>query len=56
VVKKPVFLAGGINAQNVKQAIEEVNPYGLDLCSSVRTNGKLDVSKLEFFFKAVPIF
>jgi phosphoribosylanthranilate isomerase len=55
-VKKPVFLAGGINAQNVKQAIEEVNPYGLDLCSSVRTNGKLDVSKLEFFFKAVPIF
>ncbi|MFN9682203.1 MAG: phosphoribosylanthranilate isomerase, partial [Bacteroidota bacterium] len=31
-VKKPVFLAGGINAQNVQQAIEEVNPYGIDLC------------------------
>ena len=55
-VKKPVFLAGGINAQNVKQAIEEVNPYGLDLCSSVRTNGQLDVSKLDIFFKAIPIF
>jgi phosphoribosylanthranilate isomerase len=54
-VKKPVFLAGGINAQNVKQAIEEVNPYGIDLCSSVRTNGQLDASKLDIFFKAIPI-
>jgi len=50
-VKKPVFLAGGINAQNVNQAMEEVNPYGIDLCSSVRTNGKLDVTKLDIFFK-----
>lgn len=54
-VKKPVFLAGGINAQNVKQAIEEVNPYGIDLCSSVRTNGQLDASKLDIFFKAIYI-
>lgn len=52
-VKKPVFLAGGINAQNVKQALEEVNPYGIDLCSSVRTNGKLDASKMDIFFKAL---
>lgn len=50
-VKKPVFLAGCINAQNVKQAMEEVNPYGIDLCSSVRTNGKLDVTKLDIFSK-----
>jgi phosphoribosylanthranilate isomerase len=54
-VKKPVFLAGGINAQNVQQAIAEVNPYGIDLCSSVRTNGKLDASKLDIFFKAIHI-
>ena len=54
-VKKPVFLAGGINAQNVKQAIDEVNPYGIDLCSSVRTNGQLDASKLDIFFKAIHI-
>lgn len=54
-VKKPVFLAGGINAQNVKQAMEEVNPYGIDLCSSVRTNGKLDVTKLDIFFKKMII-
>jgi len=55
-VKKPVFLAGGINAQNVQHAIEEVNPYGLDLCSSVRTNGHLDVSKLDIFFKSNTYF
>lgn len=54
-VNKPVFLAGGINAQNVRQAIDEVNPYGLDLCSSVRTNGQLDVSKMDIFFKAINI-
>ena len=54
-VNKPVFLAGGINAQNVQQAIEEVNPYGIDLCSSVRTNGQLDASKLDIFFKAIHI-
>lgn len=50
--KVPVFLAGGITADNVKKAIDEVNPFGIDLCSSVRTNGKLDPTKLERFFAA----
>ena len=50
--KVPVFLAGGLKAENVQQAIEEVQPFGLDLCSSVRTDKKLDPYKLEIFFKA----
>jgi phosphoribosylanthranilate isomerase len=50
--KVPVFLAGGLNAKNVQQAIEEVQPFGLDLCSSVRTDKKLDPYKLEAFFNA----
>lgn len=49
----PVFLAGGLNAQNVQEAIQHVQPYGLDLCSSVRTDGKLDAVKLRAFFAAV---
>lgn len=49
----PLFLAGGLNKDNVGEAIETVRPFGLDLCSSVRTNGKLDEKKLEDFFKAV---
>ena len=43
----------GINAENIKQANDEVNPFGFDLCSSVRSNGKLDEFKLGAFFEAV---
>lgn len=49
----PVFLAGGLNKDNVRQAIETVQPFGLDLCSGVRTNGKLDKQKLKAFFDAI---
>lgn len=47
---KPVFLAGGLNASNVQEAIETVQPFGLDICSGVRAGGKLDERKLEAFF------
>ena len=49
----PIFLAGGINKDNVRAAIDHVQPFGIDLCSSVRTNGKLDEKKLEAFFIAI---
>lgn len=49
----PVFLAGGINVENARKAIDFVQPFGLDLCSSVRTNGKLDRIKLTDFFNAI---
>ena len=52
-VKVPVFLAGGLNTSNAFKAIDEVNPFGLDLCSGVRTNGKLDQLKLTSFFNAI---
>jgi phosphoribosylanthranilate isomerase len=50
---KRVFLAGGINAANVEEAIRQVRPYGLDLCSSVRSNGRLDGARLTAFMDAV---
>jgi phosphoribosylanthranilate isomerase len=46
----PVFLAGGLRAENVAEAIETVRPFGLDVCSGVRTDGRLDASKLNRFF------
>ena len=49
----PVYLAGGIGQHNVIQALEKVQPYGVDLCSSVRTNGNLDAEKLRTFFGKV---
>ena len=48
----PVFLAGGLRPDNVRQAIDAVQPFGLDLCTGVRTNGALDREKLERFFRA----
>ncbi|AFN74674.1 Phosphoribosylanthranilate isomerase [Melioribacter roseus P3M-2] len=49
----PVFLAGGLNPENINRAIEEVNPFGVDVCSGVRTGGKLDPLKLEKFFAGI---
>jgi phosphoribosylanthranilate isomerase len=52
-VNVPVFLAGGLHAGNVKEAIETVRPFGVDICSAIRTNGKLDAAKLRAFAEAV---
>lgn len=49
----PVFLAGGLRPENVADAITQVQPWGVDLCSGIRTNGKLDALKLNEFFSAV---
>jgi phosphoribosylanthranilate isomerase len=49
----PLFLAGGLTPKNIGQAIKEVAPFGLDVCSGVRTEGKLDATKLKRFFRAV---
>ncbi len=51
-VNIPIFLAGGLSSSNVRQAIEEVGAFGLDVCSGVRTNGNLDRTKLARFFEA----
>lgn len=52
--KCPIFLAGGLKAENVRKAIEEVHPFAIDVCSGVRTNGKLDKQKLtDFFYNAL---
>jgi phosphoribosylanthranilate isomerase len=52
-VPVPVFLAGGLKPGNVGDAIARVRPFGLDLCSGVRTDDKLDEAKLHAFMQAV---
>ena len=49
----PVFLAGGLGTDNVKSAIEKVSPFGIDLCSKVRTNNRLDEQKLKLLMRKV---
>ena len=52
-VESPVFLAGGLNQDNVIEAIETVRPFGVDVCSGVRTDDKLDPVKLKSFIDRV---
>jgi phosphoribosylanthranilate isomerase len=53
LVNVPVFLAGGLNSDNVLDAIQQVQPFGVDVCNGVRTNGQLDEEKLSKFFNQV---
>jgi phosphoribosylanthranilate isomerase len=52
-VSVPIYLAGGLTAENVGAAIRTVGPFGVDLCSGVRTDGRLDGGKLARFMAAV---
>jgi len=52
-IEVPLFLAGGLNPANVAAAIREVQPFGIDACSGLRTNGHLDREKLKQFFTEV---
>jgi phosphoribosylanthranilate isomerase len=48
----PVFLAGGLTPANVAEAVATVRPFGLDLCTGVRTDGRLDPARLSAFMAA----
>lgn len=52
-VRVPVYLAGGLTPENVATAIREVRPFGLDVCSGLRTEGNLDAEKVRRFFAAI---
>ena len=49
----PLFLAGGLTPENVAEAIRTVEPFGIDVCSGLRTEGRLDPIKLKAFFDEV---
>lgn len=50
----PVFLAGGLHAGNVAAAVAQVRPFGVDVCTGVRTDGKLSSQRLSNFVGALP--
>ena len=45
-IKRPFFLAGGLGADNLEQAVDTIRPYAVDLSSSVETDGVKDRSKI----------
>lgn len=50
-VHNKIILAGGLDCGNVKQAINLVNPIGVDVSSGVETNGNKDLNKIASFIK-----
>jgi len=52
-VARPVFLAGGLGPENVAEAVRRVGPFGVDLCTGVRSGGRLDAARLAAFFGAL---
>jgi phosphoribosylanthranilate isomerase len=53
VAPRPLWLAGGLHAANAAQALEAVRPFGVDVCSGVRVDGRLDDARLAAFVAAV---
>lgn len=54
-VDVPVWLAGGLRPHNVAEAVARVGPFGLDICSGVRTDGRLDAAKLAALVAAAEV-
>ena len=49
----PIFLAGGIKPENAREAVEQVGPFAIDVCTGVRTQGRLDERKLSALFRSL---
>ena len=52
-VNRPYFLAGGLNEENVSEALEVLHPFGVDVSSGIETDGKKDLSKMKSFVNTV---
>ncbi|MDE6846304.1 MAG: phosphoribosylanthranilate isomerase [Lachnospiraceae bacterium] len=52
-ISRPYFLAGGLNTDNVHDAIERLHPYAVDVSSGIETDGYKDSQKMEHFVRVV---
>ena len=52
-IKRPYFLAGGLNCENIADAVRNINPYAVDVSSGIETDGLKDIKKMAVFAKTV---
>lgn len=52
-LNREIFLAGGLTPDNIKQAIETINPWGIDVSSGVETDKKKDRKKMKSIIEQV---
>lgn len=52
-VKRPYFLAGGLNCENISDVVKNIQPYAVDVSSGIETDGLKDIKKMSFFAKTV---
>ena len=52
-IRRPYFLAGGLHPGNVREAVERLSPYAVDVSSGIETDGRKDADKMEAFMRTV---
>ena len=52
-MKRDYILSGGLNPENIRDAVEMLHPYGVDVSSGVETDGRKDLSKMSAFLETV---
>lgn len=52
-IRRPYFLAGGLHPGNVREAMERLSPYAVDVSSGIETDGRKDADKMEAFMRTV---
>ncbi len=52
-MKRPYFLAGGLNTDNIYDALEQLSPFAVDVSSGIETDGVKDPEKMALFIQAV---